>query len=178
MDCVSTPAHQKSFLLAHAWEVHHAHSHVESSLEGGTHALHLFRFGHTALAHAAEEAFLGCNGAVHAPATVLKVGSHLAFSTSLDQFSARLLNVQKANPADFALSKRSFLSITASGAPPFAILMVSATSNPRNLSASANSAVAFSNLARSGLPWLVTIMAFFPGLRRELKPASINEYSP
>lgn len=58
-------------LLAHAWRVHHAHSHVRGHLTGGAHAIHTFCLGHIALAHAAEEAFLRIHGAVHVHAAVL-----------------------------------------------------------------------------------------------------------
>ena len=60
-------------------------------------------------------------------------------------------------------------------AEPFSIRMISLTSNPSSFSTSANSVAAFSYDFGFGSPWLVTITAFFPGLSRELKPASINE---
>jgi hypothetical protein len=65
-------AHQESLLLAHAREVHHAHSHVRGHLAGGAHATHLCGPGAAALAHVAKEAFLRIHRAVHVHAAILE----------------------------------------------------------------------------------------------------------
>ena len=102
--------------------------------------------------------------------------SRLEFRTFPLYFSARILSVQRANPAAFALFKRSFLPRTASGALPFAMRMISVTSNPRNFSASAKSVAAFSNSWHVWVALTCYDYGFLSRFRREPNPASINEY--
>ena len=93
----------------------------------------------------------------------------------LFQPNQSLQSLQRALPAALALSRRSLLARTASGAPPPPIRMISTTSKPRSFRIPAKSSAAFSKAEMSGCPWLVTITAFFPGARRELKPESMKE---